>query len=171
MFSAYKSRWMPAALLLAALATSCAIAAQGEEDRQGRRQRYSVASLHGDYAAVATYGANVAQALGTQYLDGRGGVRGSALVNQPGAQNSRQLSRISFSGTYVVNSNGTGALYLTLALPGGKTAEAVEDFVITRARVIEGVPTATEIVDAQEEPSQVIPGGVFVTHTYTRRPE
>jgi hypothetical protein len=30
MFSAYKSRWMPAALLLAALATSCAIAARGE---------------------------------------------------------------------------------------------------------------------------------------------
>jgi hypothetical protein len=171
MFSDYKSRWMRAVLLLAVLATSSVMGALGQEDGQGRPPRYSVASLHGDYAAVATYGANVAQALGTQYLDGRGGVRGSALVNQPGAQGSRQLSRISFKGTYVVNSNGTGALYLTLALPGGKTAKAVEDFVITRASVMDGVPTATEIVDAQEEPSQVIPGGVFVTHTYTRRPE
>ncbi len=168
---ASKYRLLSAALLTLAFTCGGVLAASGQQDGGEWGPTYSIGSLHGDYAAVATYGADVAQALGTQYMDGRGHVRGSALVNQPGAHSSRQLTRISFTGTYKVNSDGTGALYLTLALPGGKTANAVEDFVITKAKVLEGVPVATEIVDAQEESSHVIPGGVFVTHTYTRRPE
>ncbi len=51
------------------------------------------------------------------------------------------------------------------------TKRCTEDFVITKAAVKDGVPIATEIVDVQEQPSAVIPGGVFVTHTYTLRPE
>ncbi len=165
-----KLRFVLTAMLLIGAAGS-ASAVLGQEDGQAWNRKYSVANLHGDYAVVATYGGEIAAALGSQYMDGRGHVRGSALVNQPGADESRQLSRLTFTGRYTVNSDGTGALYLTLALPGGKTANAVEDFVITRAKVVDGAPVATEFIDAQEESSHVIPGGVFVTHTYTRRPD
>lgn len=77
---------------------------------------------------------------------------------------------ITFTGTYSVNPNGTGMIHLTITLPNGATAEATEDSVITKAEITDGTPVATEIVDAQEQPSTVIPGGIFVTHTYTLRP-
>lgn len=166
-----KYRLLSTALLLVGLMCTGASAAQAQEDEWAHGQSYSLASVRGNYGVVATYGADIAQALGVQFMDGRGNVRGSAMVNQPGANGTRQLVRIRFTGQYTVKRDGTGVLILTLALPGGKTAKAVEDFVITKARVIDGVTVATEIVDAQEEPSHVIPGGVFVTHTYTRRPE
>ncbi len=160
-----------AAAAVAGMLSIAAPAATAQADAQGWTPSYTAASIRGDYAVVASYGANVAQALGTQAADGHGNLRGSALVNQPGANGSRKLSRITFTGTYTVAKNGTGKFHLTLALPGGNTADAVEDFVITKIRLVNGTPVATEIVDAQEEASHVIPGGVFVSHTYTRRPD
>jgi hypothetical protein len=42
----------------------------------------------------------------------------------------------------------------------------------TKARFIHGIKIATEVQDAQEEPSVVVStGSVFVTHVYTRRPD
>lgn len=112
----------------------------------------------------------MARALGTQTLDGHGNVKGSAIVNQPGPNGTRVIVSITFAGTYAVNSDGTGTISLTINLPNGATANATEDFVVTKSEVRGGIPIATEIVDAQEQPSTVIPGGVFVTHTYTLRP-
>ena len=132
---------------------------------------YTVASLRGDYGVVATYGGNVARALGVQTCDGLGNLKGSAIVNEPGPGGTRMVVSITFTGTYVVKPDGTGVMSLSIALPNGRTAKATEDFVITRAEVEDKMPIATELVDAQEQPSTVIPGGVFVTHTYTLRPE
>lgn len=136
-----------------------------------QHREYSVASLHGDYAVVATYGGNIARALGTHIYDGLGNLTGSAIVNQPGPNGTRIIVSIGITGTYTVNPDGTGTMNLTINLPNGSTATATEDFVITKAKMNGRTPLATEVVDAQEQPSTVIPGGVFVTHTYTRRPE
>jgi hypothetical protein len=43
--------------------------------------------------------------------------------------------------------------------------------VIRKAEVDRGVLTATSIFEAQEQPSVVLSGNVYVTHTYTRRPD
>jgi hypothetical protein len=136
-----------------------------------QHREYSLESLRGDYAAVATYGGNTARALGTQTLDGVGNLKGSAIVNQPGPDGTRTVVSITFTGTYSVNSDGTGIMSLVITLPNGTTANATENFVITKATRKDRVLIATEIIDAQEQPSTVIPGGVFVTHTYTRRPD
>ena len=97
--------------------------------------------------------------------DGKGNATGSALANQPGANGTRTITRFGISGTYTVNKDGSGVRKLTIALPGGGTAQVIEDFVITRAKVIDGVALATEIADAQREPSAVIDDQSLVRHT------
>ncbi|MBV9501759.1 MAG: hypothetical protein JO138_20500 [Acidobacteriaceae bacterium] len=166
-----RMRFVFVALLVSSFVAATPQADLAQGDWHHPRRDYSVESLRGDYAAVATYGANVARALGTQTLDGVGNLKGSAIVNQPGLNGARTIVSITFTGTYTVNSDGTGTMSLTIMLPNGKTANATEDFVITKAKILGGIPIATEIIDAQEQPSTVIPGGVFVTHTYTRRSE
>jgi hypothetical protein len=46
-----------------------------------------------------------------------------------------------------------------------------EDLLITKAEVQRGMLIATSIFDAQKQPSVVLSGDVYVTHTYTRRPD
>ena len=68
-----------------------------------------------------------------------------------------------------MNKDGSGVRNLTIALPGGSTTQVIEDFVITRAEVINGVALATEIADAQREPSAVIDDQSLVRHILTLR--
>ena len=62
-----------------------------------------------------------------------------------------------------------GSMNLTIALPGGATANVTEDFVITKSKSVDGVAIATEIQDAQEVPSAVIDDSSLVFHAYTLR--
>ncbi len=134
------------------------------------RGKYTLASLCGDYAAVATYGANIARALGHEEMDGRGKLTGSAIVNQPGPNDTtRSITSIGLDGTYTVNADGSGSMILTITLPGGTTASVTEDFIITKSKMIDGVEIATEIQDAQEVPSAVIDESSLVVHAYTLR--
>ena len=162
-----KNKWhcLAFALTFAAILYAVPQKARGQENARS----YTPASLRGDYAVVATYGANVARAVGTQTMDGRGYFRGAALVNQPEPDHSRQLSRLTFRGSSSLRTDGTGIFFVEVTLANGKTVDVQEDFVITKTSVIDGVLTATEIVDEQREPSAAIDGNVFVTHTYTRR--
>ncbi|MBV9503028.1 MAG: hypothetical protein JO138_26950 [Acidobacteriaceae bacterium] len=132
---------------------------------------YSLASLHGSYAMIGTYAANVARGLGLAEFDGRGAVNGSVLVNQPGPGGTRTIVNVTFTGTYSVNHNGTGTMSLTVNLPNGTTQDVTEDFVITTAESRGRLLLATAMIDAQEQPSVVLSGNVFVTHAYTRRPD
>jgi hypothetical protein len=136
---------------------------------EGEKAKYTLASLCGDYAAVVTYGANVAAGFGHEKYDGHGNATGAALANQPGPGGSRTITNFGISGTYTVNKDGSGVRYLTIALPGGGTADVIEDFVITRSEVIDGIAIATEIADAQREPSAVIDDQSMVRHTLTLR--
>jgi hypothetical protein len=140
-------------------------------DQQNARkpiQKYSLASLHGDYGAIGYYGANLA--LADEQFDGNGNLSGTALLNKPGTSGSRDLVTLPFTGTYTVNDDGTGVLYLTVTTPTGGTATATEDFLITEAEVIRGIPVATKMADAQREQNIILGNGVFGTHVYTRRP-
>ena len=131
--------------------------------------KYTLASLCGDFGAVVTYGANVAAGFGHEKYDGQGNATGSALANQPGANGTRTITSFGISGTYTVNKDGSGVRNLTIALPGGGTAQVIEDFVITKTDVINGIAIATEIADAQREPSAVIDDQSLVRHTLTLR--
>ncbi|HMG88075.1 MAG TPA: hypothetical protein VK574_20255 [Terracidiphilus sp.] len=140
-----------------------------EHDENSAPVRYSTASLCGNYGAVAVYGANVARALGFEVMDGHGKITGAAFVNQPGPNNTRTVANIGISGTYSIDAEGMGTMSLTIALPGGGTANVTEDFVITKSKAVDGVEIATEIQDAQEVPSAVIDDSSLVIHTYTLR--
>jgi len=132
---------------------------------------YSVESIRGDYAVVNHYGANLALGIGVTHFDGTGGLSGSLLLNRPTSTGARQLVSLTSTGTYSVNGDGTGTIFLTVTLPDGSIKTATEDFVITRTELIHGIPVAMEIIDEQREPSLVLGNGVFVTQDYTRRGE
>jgi hypothetical protein len=124
-----RSQWAAAlAIGLLASITNLAVA-------EAENQKYTLASLCGDYGAVVTYGANIAAGLGYERYDGRGNATGGALANQPGPNGTRTIARFGISGIYTVNKDGSGIRNLTIALPGGGTSNVIEDFVITKAEV------------------------------------
>ena len=142
------------------------------EDNVGKAaHEYSVASIRGDYAVINHYGDNIALGVGDEHFDGTGNLHGSLLLNRPTSTGARELVPLTSTGTYIVNDDGTGTIFLVVTLPDGTVKTATEDFVITRTEMIRGIPVATEIIDEQREPSLVLGNGVFVTQDYTRRGE
>ena len=137
-------------------------------------QCYDLSSLQGSYAVIGTYGANAAMALAVQYLDGNGNLTRSATVNQPMAGSTtgaRTLTTTTNTGTYVVNCDGTGTLTRVVIQANGASSTVVDDFVITGAILKGRHLIATTIVSAQQTPSVVVPGGIFVTFVHTRLPD
>lgn len=153
------------------LAWGSAPALIAQDATPGAHHTYSVRSLQGDYAVVNHYGegGNLALGIGTEQFDGNGSCQGTLLLNRPTATGTRELVPLTSTGTYTVNADGTGVIFLTVTLPDGTTRSATEDFVITRTERIRGIPVATAIVDEQRELSLVLGTGVFVTQEYTRR--
>jgi hypothetical protein len=158
--------FFPAVLILAALLGSSAVNAQSP-------QCYTLASVQGTYGFVGTYGANVAMAIGTRSYDGNGNLAGTSIINEPTAGSTtgaRTLVVATQAGTYIVNCNGTGQFLRTVTTNTGIMAVQVDDFVITAATVIGGQLVATTIVDTQELPSAIVPGGIFLSRVQTRLP-
>jgi hypothetical protein len=136
---------------------------------------YTLASLQGSYAVLVNYGASVAIGMQTQVLDGKGNLTRTGVLNQPtvgSATGARTIGTVTSTGTYTVNCNGTGTITRLVTKPDGTTAPAVDDFIITEALKAVGRPAiAMTIVDAQRDPSVILPGGVFVTRVHTRLPD
>jgi hypothetical protein len=139
---------------------------------------YTLASLQGSYAVIVNYGANVALGLQAQYLDGNGNLTRTGVLNQPKAGSTtgeRTIGTVSATGTYTVDCDGTGTITRVVTRPDGSTAPAVDDFIVTAANLSFGTKgwqfLATTIVDAQRDPSVILPGGVFVTRVHTRLPD
>jgi hypothetical protein len=119
------------------------------------------------------YGANVAIALGRRHFDGDGNLTGTILVNEPtpgSTTGERTIVTATQMGTYTVNCDGTGVFTRILTVNGVKTTQT-DNFVITKAVVKHHHLLATAIVDAQTTPSAIIPGGIFLTRTFTRLPD
>jgi hypothetical protein len=136
---------------------------------------YSLASLQGSYAVLVNYGAAVAIGLQIQVLDGKGNLTRTGVLNQPTAGSTtgaRTVGTVSSTGTYTVKCNGIGTITRIVTRPDGSTASAIDDFIITGAIKVAGRPSiATTVVDAQRDPSVILPGGVFVTRVHTRLPD
>jgi hypothetical protein len=134
---------------------------------------YTLASLQGSYAIVGNYGANVAIAFGVRSFDGQGNLAGSFVVNEPKAGSTtgeRTIVTGTQKGTYTVNCDGTGVITRILTLATGGTSTGVDDFVITGGAITWWGVLATALVDAQRTPSTIVPGGIFLTRTYSRLP-
>ena len=166
-----KTLFVPSALvLISVLGVSAANA-------QDATCLYTLASLQGSYAVLVNYGANVAIGIQPESLDGNGNLTRTGVLNQPTAGSTtgaRTVATVTSRGTYTVSCNGTGTITRIVTRPDGSTAPAVDDFIITSAvRLFSGssyVLIATTIVDAQRDPSVILPGGVFVTRVHTRLP-
>ena len=134
---------------------------------------YTLESLQGSYGVVINYGANDALGLQAQFLDGKGNLTRTGINNQPtvgSATGQSTIANVISTGTYTVNCNGSGIITRIVTRADGSTASAADDFLITEAIEKDGRLIATTIVDAQKDPSVIVPGGIFLTRTHTLRP-
>jgi hypothetical protein len=135
---------------------------------------YTVASLKGTYAIVVTYGANVALALALRHFDGEGNLKGTFTLNAPtpgSTTGGRTIITGTQVGTYTVNCDGTGVFARHVKASNGVTETQKDDFLITKATMEDGQLLATALEDATRVPSAIVPGGLFVTRSFTRRPD
>jgi hypothetical protein len=102
---------------------------------------------------------------------------GTFIINEPTAGSTtgaRTIVTGTQVGTYTVNCNGTGQFMRTLTQANGTVTNTVDDFIITAAvRVYNGsdfILLATGITDAQQVPSTIIPGGIFLYRVHARLP-
>lgn len=133
---------------------------------------YTLESLQGSYGVANSYGAHLALGLQAEILDGRGNLTRTGFLNQPtvgSPTGERSVGSVTSRGSYTVNCNGTGTITRLVTRPDGTTAPAADDFVITEAVERDGKLIATTIVDAQRDPSVILPGGVFLTRVHTLR--
>ncbi len=133
---------------------------------------YTLESLQGSYGVANSYGAHVALGLQAEILDGRGNLTRTGFLNQPtvgSPTGERTVGSVTSRGSYTVNCNGTGTITRLVTRPDGTTAPAADDFVITEAVEKDGKLIATTIVDAQRDPSVIVPGGIFLTRVHTLR--
>ena len=163
---------VPKGLFTATLATVAIVLAGAATARAGEPECFTTASVRGDWSIVATYGANVALAIGRRTVAEDGGFTGTFLLNGPTAGSptgARTITTGTQVGVYAVNCDGTGKVTRTLTASNGVVTTQVDDFVITKARADDhGHPIATAIKDAVEVPSALVPGGIFVTRDQTR---
>jgi hypothetical protein len=134
---------------------------------------YTQESLQGSYGVEVFYGVNAALAIQTETLDGKGNLSRTGVINQPDVNSptgARVIGKVTSEGTYSVNCNGTGTISRIVTRPDGTKATAVDDFVIIGGVAKDGKIIATRIMDAQRDPSVILPGGVFVTRLHTLRP-
>jgi len=150
----------------------CTSAANAENPKNS--PCYTLASLRGFYAVVGEYGSHIAISLGRRYFDGNGNLTQTFIVNEPtpgSTTGDRTIVNATQEGTYTVNCDGTGVISRNLTTSNGITAHGEDDFVITAAVLRGDELIATTVVDAQKTPSAIVPGGIFLTRTYTRLPD
>jgi hypothetical protein len=146
----------------------------GVSNAKGDSQCYTLDSVQGTYVSVTNYGSNVAFGFAIRHLDGKGNWTGTFLVNEPvqgSPTGARKIVTGTYVGTYTVRCDGTGLIHKTTTTSTGIIAHSVDDFVITQAVANGGQFLATALADAQRTPSAIVPGGVFITRTWTRRPD
>ena len=142
---------------------------------------YTLASLQGTWGIVGNYGTNLALSLASETIDGQGNLTRNAVINEPSTTGSTTGARTIVTslntGTYTVNCNGTGTITRITTTATG-TSMGSDNFVITAAIVKPGTLLspqpqfiATTIMDAQQNPSTVVPGGIFLTRVHTRLPD
>ena len=151
----------------------------GVSNAKAAPQCYTLDSLNGNYAVVATYGANVAMALGIRNFDGNGNLTGTFVLNEPtpgSTTGARTIITGTQVGTYTVDCDGTGVFTRTVTASNGVVAIQMDNFTITKAKLVHSRSgkdclIATAIADIQQTPSAIVAGGIFLTRSYTRLPD
>lgn len=108
---------------------------------------FSAASIMGSYAStnIGRGGQAPVSDVGVFNFDGQGNFWGVVDVNLPGESfNQRQIFRSEFTGSYVVNADGTGTTRTSFTLPDGSTRETGSIFVITDFNIRSGQKIAKE---------------------------
>src|ERR1700675_4045511 len=85
-------------------------------------QCYTAASVQGSWWVLATYGANVALALGERYVDESGNFTAVFVLNGPTAgwtTGEKTITTGTQTGSYTVNCDGTGTITRTLTASNG----------------------------------------------------
>lgn len=111
-------------------------------------------SIRGNYAVVAlNVGGQYPQAgISVINYDGKGKLSGTSIQNLPGASIAeRTLTKTVFSGTYIVNPDGTGQSVIKTTLPNGTTTEHNLAFVISEAKENNNLKQAQRINLIQEQ--------------------
>lgn len=164
----FKNKWLiPGALAICGFMAVSSARADGDDC-------YSVASIRGTYTVVATYGANVALALGVRHFDGKGNLTGTFTLNEPTAGSTtgaRTIITGTQVGTYTVNCDGTGVITRTLTASNGIVTQQTDDFLVTKAVVRHDLLLVTGLQDMQRTPSAIVAGGIFVFRSYARLPD
>lgn len=137
---------------------------------------YTLASLQGSWSIVTTYSQTPARAFGQRYIDINGNMTGVFVLNGPASNSTPGTLTLTRStgtqrGTYTVNCDGTGTVTRVVTSSTGVVSNQVDDFIITTAVVKNGQFVATAIVDIEQLPSPLIPGGALVTRQYNRLPD
>jgi hypothetical protein len=140
-------------LLVQAALVSFGLLGMSAAKADGDAHCYTLASIKSTYAAVATYGANVALALAVRHFDGQGNMTGTFTLNAPvvgSPTGARTIVTGTQVGTYVVNCDGTGTITRALTSSTGVVTTQTDDFVITKATEREDhrPPLATALEDA-----------------------
>jgi hypothetical protein len=158
-------------VITAAIGVAAIMQLSASRARADESECFTTTSVRGDWSIVATYGANVAIAIGRRTVAADGSFTGTFLLNGPTAGSTtgaRTITTGTQVGVYAVNCDGTGTVTRTLTASNGVVTTQVDDFVITKARVDRGHLLATAIKDAVEVPSALVAGGIFVTRDQTR---
>jgi hypothetical protein len=135
---------------------------------------FTLASLKGTYAIVASYEGDVASAVGVRHIDEEGNLTGTFVLNEPvegSATGARKIVTGTQKGTLTVNCDGTGVVTRTVTASNGVVAHQLDDFVITQAIEKDGRLRVTAMQDIEREASALVPGGVLVTRVWTRVPD
>ena len=174
----FHRRWLiPAAALLASACGTMDAMGQNRnitELQQRAPECFTLGSLKGYYSVVATYGANVALAMGERYFDGDGSFSGVFLLNGPvvgSATGDRKITTGTQKGTYTINCDGSGVITRTLTASDGTVVQQTDNFQITKAAEVGDTLLATGLEDATQTPSALIPGGLFIIRSYNRLPD
>jgi hypothetical protein len=133
-----------AVLMLAATAASAA--------------RFRESSLFGTFAAVGAGDGHTSASVGTATYDGEGNVTRSLVVNAPDGNGGRRVLLFESVGTYEVNADGTGKVFLTTTISNGATTEVSFDFVIQESQPNGkgGQRRATKLFSVQREPGTTV---------------
>lgn len=167
------SRTWFAAIVFVATALGLSVSFGGVRTKADQPMCYTLESLEGSWAVVATYSANVAKSFGERTIGEDGSFTGTFVLNGPvvgSTTGARAISTGTQVGVYAINCNGTGTITRTVTSSTGVVAMQIDDFIVTKGLVKDGHRIANELADAQRVPSAIIPGGLFVTRVHTRQP-
>ena len=137
---------------------------------QSQQQPFTQASLQGQYAVVGSGGNHTAASIGIETYDGQGNVTRILILNEPDANQTRKVVRLTGQGTYRVQPNGMGTATIVNTLPNGSTFTSHLDFVVTRATTAKAhdEKLATEVVAILRETGIAAP---LVTFVLSRLPD